>query len=62
MALFGGRFTGTPNLGFGMADGGARDYRLGWRLTSALEGGPGFDDESRRGPARACQRRTPSMG
>ena len=43
MALFGDRFTGTPNLGFGMSDGGARDYRIGWRLTSAVEGDPGFE-------------------
>ena len=43
MALFGDRFTGTPNLGFGMSDGGARDYRLGWRLTSAVRGDPGFE-------------------
>ena len=43
MALFGDRFTGTPNLGFGMSDGGARDYRLGWRLTSAIRGDPGFE-------------------
>ena len=43
MALFGDRFTGTPNLGFGLADGGARDWRLGWRLTSAVEGDPGFE-------------------
>ena len=32
LQLFGGRFTGAPNLGFGMSDGGARDYRVGWRL------------------------------
>ena len=43
MALFGDRFTGMPNLGFGLADGGARDWRLGWRLTSAVEGDPGFE-------------------
>ena len=43
MALLGDRFTGTPNLGFGMSDGGARDYRIGWRLTSAVEGDPGFE-------------------
>ena len=51
MALFGDRFTGTPNLGFGMSDGGARDYRLGWRLTSAIRGDPGFEvnlDATRR--------------
>ncbi len=43
MALLGDRFTGIPNLGFGMSDGGARDWRLGWRLTSAVEGHPGFE-------------------
>ena len=43
MALFGDRFTGTPNVGFGMSDGGARDWRLGWRLTSAVRGDPGFE-------------------
>ena len=51
MALAGDRFTGTPNLGFGLSDGGARDYRLGWRLTSAVEGDPGFEvslDATRR--------------
>ena len=43
MALFGDRFTGTPNLGFGMSDGGARDYRVGWRLTSAALNASGFE-------------------
>ena len=43
LSLFGDRFTGTPNLGFGMSDGGARDYRIGWRLTSAVRGDPGFE-------------------
>ena len=42
-ALFGDRFTGTPNLGFGMSDGGARDWRIGWRLTSAVGDDPGFE-------------------
>ena len=42
LALLGDRFTGTPNVGFGMADGGVRDYRIGWRLTSAVEGNPSF--------------------
>ncbi len=53
MALFGGAFTGTPNMGFGMSDGGARDYRVGWRLTSAVPGDPGFEvslDATRREP------------
>ena len=51
LALFGDRFTGTPNLGVGLADGGARDYRIGWRLTSAAPGDPGFEvslDATRR--------------
>ena len=40
--MFGDRFTGTPNLGFGLADGGVRDWRIGWRLTSAVPNDPGF--------------------
>ncbi len=31
---FGGRFTGSPHVGVGLAPG-TRDYRLGWRLVSA---------------------------
>ena len=42
MALFGGGFTGTPNLGFGLSDGGARDWRIGWRLTSTVLRDAGF--------------------
>ncbi len=34
LSAFGGRFTGTPELGFGVSESG-RDYRLGWRLTLA---------------------------
>ncbi len=58
--LFGDRFTGTPNLGFGLSDS-SRDFRIGWRLTSAVRGAPGFEanlDATRReavndiGPAR----------
>ena len=30
----GGRFIGSPHVGFGL-DAGTRDYRLGWRLTPA---------------------------
>ena len=40
--LFGDCFTGTPNVGFGLSDS-ARDYRIGWRLTSAIKGDPGFE-------------------
>ena len=50
LAAFGGGFTGTPNIGFGLSDN-ARDYRLGWRLTSAVPGDPGFEvslDATRR--------------
>ena len=43
LAMFGHRFTGTPNLGFGLSGGGARDYRLGWRLTSMIRGDAGFE-------------------
>ena len=42
MSLLGDRFTGTPNVGFGLSDT-ARDYRIGWRLTSAVRGDPGFE-------------------
>ena len=31
LALPGG-FTGTPNVGFGVSGGGARDWRVGWRV------------------------------
>ena len=50
LPVFGGGFTGTPNVGFGLSDT-ARAYRLGWRLTSALDGDPGFElslDATRR--------------
>ena len=42
LSVFGDRFTGTPNVGFGLSDS-AREYRVGWRLTSAIEGDPGFE-------------------
>ena len=35
LPAFGDRFTGTPNFGFALADGGGREYRLGWRLARA---------------------------
>ena len=50
LAAFGGAFTGTPNLGFGLSDS-ARVYRLGWRLTPAARGDSGFEvnlDATRR--------------
>ena len=43
LPAFGGAFTSTPNVGFGLSDGGARDWRIGWRLTSAIAGDPGFE-------------------
>ena len=49
LPVFGGGFTGTPNVGLGLSDT-ARDYRLGWRLTPAA-GGAGFElslDATRR--------------
>ena len=42
IAMFSGGFTGTPHLGVGLTETG-RDYRLGWRLTSARRGDPGFE-------------------
>ena len=50
LPAFGDRFTSTPELGFGLSDTG-RDYRLGWRLTSAVQGHAGFEvnlDATRR--------------
>ena len=52
LPLFGDRVTGTPNLGLGFSDT-SRDYRIGWRLTSAVSGDPGFEvniDAMRREP------------
>ena len=39
LSLFGSGFTATPNAGFRLADGGARD----WRLTSVAGGDRGFE-------------------
>ena len=36
---FGGRFTGSPHLGFGLATG-TRDYSVGWRLTPEAASAP----------------------
>ena len=36
---FGGRFTGSPHVGFGLATG-TRDYSLGWRLTPESASAP----------------------
>ena len=50
----GDRVTGTPNAAFGLTDGGARDYRVGWRLTAASPAGdPGVETSTmtRREPA-----------
>ncbi|MCY4003431.1 MAG: hypothetical protein OXF33_06995, partial [Rhodospirillales bacterium] len=46
----GDAFTSTPELGFGLSQAW-RDYRIGWRLTSAVRGDPGFEvnlDATRR--------------
>ena len=37
LPAFGGGFTSTPNIGFGLSDDGARDYLMGWRLAPAGE-------------------------
>ena len=43
LPMLDGAFTGTPNLGFGMSGSGARDWRIGWRLTPAATGASGFE-------------------
>ena len=58
MALPGGVFTGTPNVGFGRWGGGAQDWRVGWRLAAAVTGGAGFEmslDATLREPVRDDQ-------
>ena len=53
-AVFGGSFTGTPHVGFGLSEGGAREYRIGWRLTPARKGVSGLEvnlDATRKEPA-----------
>ena len=53
IAMFGGRFTGTPEIGVGLSDTG-RDYRLGWRLGLGSGGGASFElglEATRREPA-----------
>ena len=50
LPVFGGGFTGTPNVGLGLSDT-AREVRLGWRLTPAAGGDTGFElslDATRR--------------
>ncbi len=42
VSAFGSRFTGTPELGFGLSESG-RDYSLGWRLTPAGGDAASFD-------------------
>ena len=42
LAAFGGGFTGTPNVGFGLTDT-AREIRIGWRLTPAAQDRSGFE-------------------
>ena len=53
MPLLGGRFTGTPEFGFGLSESG-RDWRLGWRLGLARSGRSDFGlgvEATRREPA-----------
>ena len=50
LPVFGGGFTATPYVGYGLSEA-ARDWRLGWRLTSAVPGGSAFEvnlDATRR--------------
>ena len=41
LPVLGGRFTGSPYMGLGLATG-ARDYSLGWRLTPEAAAAPGL--------------------
>ena len=42
VGVFGGGYTGTPNVGFGLSDT-AREYRMGWRLNAAGGVGRNFE-------------------
>ena len=56
LPVFGERFTGTPNVGFGLSDG-AREVRIGWRLTPAARGHSAFEvnlDATRREAANGA--------
>ena len=64
LGLFGGLVTGTPNVGFGLSDN-SQAYRIGWRLTSAVRGDPGFEvnlDATRREPANPGSGAGPEHG
>ena len=51
IAMFGGGFTGTPNVGMGLSDT-ARELRMGWRLAPADGGDFEFHlDAARRDSA-----------
>ena len=53
LGVFGGAFTGTPNVGLGLSET-ARDWRIGWRLAPAGAGAAGFEmslDATRSEPA-----------
>ena len=41
LPVLGGRFTGSPYMGLGLATG-ARDYSLGWRLAPEAASAPGL--------------------
>ncbi len=47
LPVFGGHFTGSPHVGFGLATG-ARDYTLGWRLAPVSRAGLSFGIETTR--------------
>lgn len=54
IALAGGVFAATPNIGFRGSCGGAQDWRIGWRVASAPGGGAALEvslDATRREPA-----------
>ena len=60
-AIFGDRFTGTPEIGLGLSEAG-RDYSLGWRLTRAGSGAGVAGVPDRGAPAGDRQPRLGSRG
>ncbi len=61
LPLFGGDLTATPNLGFGLSDGGGRNIRVGWRLVTAAPAG-GWSRPRRTAPNSRPASTPPGVG
>ena len=55
LPMFGDRFTGTPEIGFGLSDS-SRDHSLGWRLTREGRDAGSFKFARRRHPSAFARR------